>query len=116
VPFRPPRPCAYPGCPLLTRERFCPDHAKLVARQYENYSRDPDTWKRYGGAWRRVRASYLSAHPLCERCETDGRLIPATEVHHKFPLDRGGTHNSQNLMSLCKPCHSAITMRETMGR
>jgi 5-methylcytosine-specific restriction protein A len=35
------------------------------------------------------------------------------EVHHIKPLAEGGTHNETTLMSLCKSCHSAITITET---
>ncbi|WP_241871644.1 HNH endonuclease [Corynebacterium diphtheriae] len=28
------------------------------------------------------------------------------EVHHVLPIEHGGTHNFDNLQSLCKPCHS----------
>lgn len=36
-------------------------------------------------------------------------MTPSTEVHHILPLEKGGTHNEDNLMALCKPCHSRIT-------
>jgi len=87
-------------------------HKKLTDRQYNRYRRDPDTYKRYGRAWRRIRAAYIAGHPLCEQCKAAGRLTPATEVHHVVPLADGGTHDDTNLMSLCKACHSSITARE----
>ncbi|HEY5465546.1 MAG TPA: HNH endonuclease signature motif containing protein, partial [Clostridia bacterium] len=58
------------------------------------------------------RARYIMAHPLCEECKKAGRLTPAKEVHHVVPLNKGGTHYNNNLISLCKSCHSAITARE----
>jgi 5-methylcytosine-specific restriction protein A len=33
-------------------------------------------------------------------------LIPADEVHHILPIDQGGTHAENNLMSLCQSCHT----------
>jgi 5-methylcytosine-specific restriction protein A len=33
-------------------------------------------------------------------------LTRAEEVHHIKPLAQGGTHDDENLMALCKPCHS----------
>jgi 5-methylcytosine-specific restriction protein A len=108
VPFKPAKPCAYPGCPKLTDARFCPDHAKQDAREYERYRRDPETRKRYGQTWRVIRAGYIAAHPLCERCLQAGRFTPAEHVHHKIELSVGGTHDEQNLMSVCKSCHSSI--------
>ncbi len=47
---------------------------------------------------------------LCEECQKQGRLTPAEEVHHILPLSHGGTNNTNNLMALCKPCHSRITV------
>jgi DNA polymerase-1 len=35
---------------------------------------------------------------------------PAQEVHHIKPLADGGTHDERNLMALCTPCHSGITL------
>ena len=112
MPTKPKRPCSYPGCPLLINGRFCEEHAKLEAHRYEKYDRDPATRKRYGGAWRQIRSRYIAAHPLCEKCRERGKLTPAQEVHHILPLSRGGTHDESNLMALCKPCHSEITVRD----
>ena len=106
------RPCSSPGCPELTDGRFCPEHAKKEASRYEKYQRDPETRKRYGRAWKRIRDRYITAHPLCEECKRQGKLTPAAEVHHILPLSRGGTHDESNLMALCTPCHSAITARD----
>lgn len=30
------------------------------------------------------------------------------EVHHILPVSRGGRHNKENLMSLCRSCHNKI--------
>ena len=112
MPLKPKRPCSYPGCPALTTNRYCLVHKKLTDQQYNHYQRDPATWKRYGRAWRRVRAVYIAKHPLCEECKKSGRLTPANEVHHVVALADGGTHDDANLMSVCKVCHSSITARE----
>ncbi|GHU78202.1 hypothetical protein AGMMS49992_28250 [Clostridia bacterium] len=111
MPNKPKHPCNYQGCPALTHNRFCETHTVTNARQYEQYSRPPDTWKLYGRTWRAVRKRFLTEHPLCEECERRGRLAPAHEIHHKIPLRDGGTHDPMNLAALCKPCHSAITIR-----
>ena len=116
IPYKPKKPCAYPGCPELTDVRFCENHAKQDARNYERYRRDPATRKRYGRAWKRIRDRYISRHPLCEECEKHGRATPAEEVHHILPLAQGGTHAEANLMALCKECHSGITLAENNRR
>lgn len=112
MPRKPKRPCSHPGCPRLTDERFCSEHARQEARRYEQYQRDPDTKKRYGRRWQAIRDGYIAEHPLCEQCRAEGRVTVAEEVHHISPLVLGGTHDAENLMSLCKSCHSAITAKE----
>jgi 5-methylcytosine-specific restriction protein A len=70
--------------------------------------RDPRHGDFYGASWRKLRVSYLAAHPVCEICEREGRLTPATLVHHKRKLSDGGKNNEQNLMALCLECHSRL--------
>ena len=79
-----------------------------MARQYEKYSRDPDSKKKYGRAWKRIRDSYVQTHPFCEQCLKNSILVPVDEVHHIVPISKGGTHARSNLMSLCRSCHNKI--------
>lgn len=109
MPKKPKRPCSYPGCSKLTDDMYCEDHKSIVNKNYNKYERDPASNKRYGRAWKRIRDRHIKAHPLCEECKKDGRLMPAEEVHHILPLSKGGGNESSNLMSLCKSCHSRIT-------
>jgi 5-methylcytosine-specific restriction protein A len=88
----------------------------MAERQYNHYGRDPETNKRYGRAWKKIRARFLSKHPLCEQCKKAGRLTPAEEVHHILPLADGGTNDESNLMALCKSCHSKITAASGNGK
>ena len=108
MPRKPKRPCSHPGCPKLTDGRFCEEHARQEAKRYEKYDRDPATRRRYGRAWKRIRDSYVSQHPLCEQCLKEGRFVETEEVHHRKPLAEGGTHARDNLIALCKSCHSKI--------
>lgn len=112
MPYKPKRPCSYTGCPKLTNGQYCEEHKKKADRDYNRYQRDPASKKRYGGAWKRIRNSYIKAHPLCEVCKKNSKLTPAKEVHHIVPLSNGGDHRNENLMSLCKSCHSTITAKE----
>ena len=112
MPTKPKKPCAHHGCPELTDSRFCEAHAKQDMREYDKFRRSPEHRNRYGRAWKRIRDRYITAHPLCEQCERNNKITPAQEVHHIKPLSQGGTHDEQNLMALCTPCHSEITARE----
>ncbi len=109
VPWKPKKPCKYPNCSELTDGIYCENHRKQMSREYEKFSRDPVARKRYGWSWRKIRARFLHGHPLCEMCMREGRATKATEVHHIKPLGHGGTNADENLMALCKPCHSRIT-------
>ncbi|HBL84711.1 MAG: HNH endonuclease [Clostridiales bacterium GWF2_38_85] len=106
MPYKPKKPCAYPCCPNLTNKRFCEEHTKAEAKRYNRYDRDPDSNKRYSGSWVKIRTAFLSAHPLCELCKAEGRLTPATLVHHKRKLTDGGNNDWSNLQALCLECHS----------
>ena len=113
MPKRPKRPCSYPGCSQLAEcgDRYCDEHKKQTNHEYNKYRRDPETKKRYGKEWRSIRDLYIRAHPLCEECSKLGLITPAQEVHHILPLAHGGTNEATNLMSLCKACHSRITVQ-----
>ena len=58
VPSKPKKPCAYPGCPALVARRYCEEHARKVNSDYEKFSRDKQTKRRYGRAWKRIRDKY----------------------------------------------------------
>ena len=56
---------------------------------------------------------YLSAHPLCEECERQGKTTLATCVHHIRPIESQATpalmeqaaYDIHNLEALCDHCH-----------
>ena len=62
----------------------------------------------YGYKWQQIRAAFLRQCPQCEHCGTDKQL----EVHHIVPLSEGGTNDLDNLVTLCKACHSRVTKAE----
>ena len=108
MPRKPKRPCSYLGCPRLTNDRYCEEHTRIVNNNYNRYERDRETPKRYNRAWKRIRDAYVAAHPLCEECLKQGRVVPVDQVHHIVPLREGGTNDLSNLVSLCSACHARI--------
>lgn len=57
--------------------------------------------------WRKLKKWYKKQHPLCELCLKEGRETPSLEVHHITPISQGGSALSvDNLIALCKSCHS----------
>jgi 5-methylcytosine-specific restriction protein A len=99
------RVCGAPGCSALVERGRCAAHRR-ARYQAQDRNRSTSAARGYGASWRRLRLMQLRASPLCVAC---GR--PATEVDHIRPLALGGTNEAGNLRSLCKPCHSAHTMR-----
>lgn len=65
------------------------------------------------GRWQRMRRQVLMAHPVCQRCEAEGFVTAATEVHHITPVESVQTRSEQeqlmfsigNLCALCHRCH-----------
>jgi len=112
MPYKPHKPCAHRNCRELTANRYCNKHAKEYAHHYNHHCRDKNSNKRYGRKWRGVRAGYLATNPLCKICQEDGRLSPATVVHHITPVRDGGCNSRDNLQSLCAECHSRLHRRD----
>jgi 5-methylcytosine-specific restriction protein A len=67
----------------------------------------------YGWDWQKFRKRFLADHPLCEDCETIGRVTPATEVHHlvKIKHDASKRLDEGNLLALCGRCHQVRTAK-----
>ncbi|PKN93003.1 MAG: HNH endonuclease [Chloroflexi bacterium HGW-Chloroflexi-6] len=107
MPSRSLKPCTYPGCHVLTPTGRCSAHPiqrnKVVHRLYDR-------------AWRKRASDYLAAHPLCEDCDEQGKVVPSVDVHHTLP-HRGDPDRFKNspLRALCKACHARHTRREQAG-
>ena len=70
--------------------------------------------KGYNSRWRKERARFLKAHPLCVKCLENKMFEKATVVDHIVP-HRGGRElfwDEKNWQPLCKPCHDTKTMTE----
>ena len=108
MPRKPKRPCGHQGCPNLTNEYYCDKHRKEYAKHYNHFERDPKTAERYGGAWRKIRAKFLAAYPLCELCKQSGKYVPADTVRRKCKVADSGMNDWSNLQALCRLCHSSV--------
>ena len=119
MPNKPKKPCAAPGCPALTDQRFCEVHAKAKQRRYDE-QRGTAAQRGYGARWRRLRKMVLARQPLCADPfgvhREHGETVPATEVDHIVAKDQGGDDSMDNLQGLCKSCHSEKTWREKHGQ
>lgn len=73
-------------------------------------------------AWLRLRKNILTAHPLCQECQKEGRIEAATEVHHVRPVEeavsymdkRQRMYDPHNLQALCHACH--VKVHTAIGR
>src|SRR5580765_8050010 len=75
APFKPAKPCAHPGCPGLTRARFCVSHA----REHEK-ERGSTTERGYSAGWQKLRARILATELLCRLCKAEGEVTAAVKV------------------------------------
>lgn len=68
----------------------------------------------YGSDWRKVRALFLDANPLCIECEKEGRVEAATQVDHVISIRQRPDLrlDESNLRALCASHHSARTSKE----
>ena len=68
-------------------------------------------------AWRKGRVVFLRQHPLCERCQTSGRVTAATVVNHRKPHkgDLALFFSVENWSALCKAHHDASVQFEEVN-
>jgi 5-methylcytosine-specific restriction enzyme A len=111
-PHKAPRPCAEPGCPELTQDTRCKDHARQEWKRYDD-QRGTATERGYGATWQKIRERKLSHDPFCEPCKTEGRKTLGQMVHHELPIAEGGTHAMKNLVTTCYSCHERLHDRRT---
>ncbi|PZR07117.1 MAG: HNH endonuclease [Archangium gephyra] len=119
MPVTAPRPCAAPACRALVRGgRFCADHVSRGAAARALGGRGTSHERGYDARWRKARAAFLAAHPLCAECQRHGRVTPARVVDHIKPHrgDEALFWNEANWQALCDftspfDCHGAKTGR-----
>ena len=72
--------------------------------------------------WLQLRKEILTKRPLCERCQEQGIITAATEVHHVRPVEEAYSYGDKvqrmydphNLRALCHDCH--VKTHTEMGR
>ena len=108
------RPCTWAGCAaLVSQGSRCAEHKRKA-----EHERGSAHERGYTSAWTKARAAYLASHPLCARCQRDGRVTAAGVVDHIVP-HRGDKalfwDSDGNWQPLCKPCHDRKTATEDGG-
>jgi 5-methylcytosine-specific restriction enzyme A len=72
----------------------------------------------YTSRWSRFAKLYLAQHPLCAPCQEAGRVVAASEVHHRDeagPLGPRG-YDETNLLPVCRLHHRRLTPRRNEGQ
>lgn len=70
-----------------------------AARRYDRESFK--TWGEKRWYYKKQRQLVVKRDKVCQKCSRDCRL----HVHHIVPIKEGGTHDMDNLISLCPRCH-----------
>lgn len=120
---KPKRPCNVPGCPNLTRERYCKDHQVREKqdraerhRHYDRYQRDKEADKFYKSKeWELARQQALIRdHGLCQDCLLEQRITTAVPVDHIIPIKVRWDLRLvlSNLRSLCNRHHAIKTAED----
>lgn len=69
----------------------------------------PDkTVSREGPEWEQAREAALKRDQCrCQHCTANPAKTPGVDlqVHHILPVDKGGTHDLDNLVTVCNNCH-----------
>ena len=119
MPTAPPRTCPTAGCPGLWDGKRC-TRCNRKPKQHgwgDDKQRGTRHERGYDHRWVKLRAAYLRHHPYCERCETtEGRIVLATDVHHKIPFRGRGDPLRlawDNLEALCEACHAKKSAKES---
>lgn len=113
---KPLRPCSKPGCSVLTREGYCPEHKPVKAARRE--SAQWHDWYNKSIWTDDLRPAQLMRQPFCRVCLDRGFRTRATVVDHVIPF-RGNWAlfvDPNNHQSLCKRCHDRKTAQEQAER
>ena len=83
-----------------------------ISESWESY--DHSNQRFYNSTkWKRLRKQKLNKNPLCEMCEKEGRVTPATVIDHIKPIRQGGAPlDINNLMSLFRSCHAKKSAKD----
>ena len=112
MPYKPKVPCKHSSCPNLVEngEYYCSEHKKL----HEGMSGRGAAERGYNSRWQKVSKAFLKVHPLCVRCQAEGRYVKATVVDHIIPHKGDGRlfWDRENWQPLCKHHHDKKTMNE----
>jgi 5-methylcytosine-specific restriction endonuclease McrA len=123
MPNRPQRMCSKCHGTAVAGTRFCLSHQNAVAvADRQRKVANPVPYNPNCKAWRQTRAETLYRYPQCAQLDEQGNRCPriATEAHHVIKatvyMAQGGSYLDQdNLVGLCRGCHTHHTIAERKG-
>ena len=105
---------------MATKARTHGTAATRGSRQTYDRWRGSSAARGYGHQWRKYRAVFLVANPLCAKCALRATLTEAAHVDHIIPVidkDDPLFWDKSNHQPLCHACHSEKTAKENqLGR
>jgi 5-methylcytosine-specific restriction protein A len=83
-----------------------PDRRSAQAEAYRRFYRT--------ARWQRTRADQLAKQPLCETCQSQGRIAAATVCNH---ADKDSKATEEGFFagpftSECQPCHDSVIQKQ----
>ena len=74
----------------------------------------PAKQRGYGWDWDEFSRRYRAEQPLCELCQANGMVEPASSVHHIAKIEDSPERRLErvNVISLCKECHKQADKAE----
>lgn len=121
--MRPPKMCAKCHNTAEPGSSYCAAHRNAVAvADKQRKAAKPVPYNPNSKAWRMTRAETLFRYPQCAQLDEQGTrcLELANEAHHVIKateyMAQGGDYLDQdNLVGLCRACHTRHTIAERMG-
>ena len=99
-------PCSTKGCPTLTRQTFCEEHAPEPWAGSNRKEHLTISGSQVQKRRKRILEAYLYT---CHVCGKQG----ADQVDHRVPLSEGGPDEDHNLAPIhAEPCHREKTAAE----
>jgi 5-methylcytosine-specific restriction enzyme A len=114
MPLRIQTRCRHPGCPRLTRERFCDQHRGTYSHTSDT-RRGTAPQRGYDRAWSAVAdARRQLDYGLCQPCRQEDYVTPARIVDHILPLHVRPDWRLVlgNTQVICAACHQQKTTED----
>ena len=107
-----------PWAPKTHRQREIEKQGGTAGQSWVKRERTGADRFRGSAAWQRFRKWFRREHPLCQLCDDDGRVEPATDIHHIVGIMQAPDRalDESNVVALCRDCHQRIEVMNKKGQ